>query len=348
MTDTKEAFEEWAEAHYVSPAFFKISGSDDYANEIIQNAWDAWQASRQALEGGAIAHVFPDDIKKLESSECTVNAYSVEMGDPDRGETVPLYTHPASADEPLHLDCDTCGKEMDYMPWHYATWSVRHVHACNECWPKVNPASAHAQKEIERWKMVAHDQAATISELQGLVHANHHEQVSVPKGWTIEPFDDGFGVEGISVLWPDNRGGAHLRANDPKNSIAQNLLYDLADALLFDSPASDRPSLGQRKAAQIGPVIGVLVQNQDGKVCSVTDLGRCTWLNQDVTGPGDGKTVRLSVHEYTAGSALEALKFYTECMQRRACGDPEPIEHHYAMQAIDELEALFPKQEPSQ
>ena len=109
-----------------------------------------------------------------------------------------------------------------------------------------------------------------------------------------------------------------------------------------------RPNLGQRKAAQIGPVIGVLVQNQDGKVCSVTDLGRCTWLNQDVTGPGDGKTVRLSVHEYTAGSALEALKFYTECMQRRACGDPEPIEHHYAMQAIDELEALFPKQEPSQ
>jgi hypothetical protein len=48
----------------------------------------------------ATAHVFPDDIKKLGSSECTVNAYSVEMGDPDRGETVPLYTHPASANAP--------------------------------------------------------------------------------------------------------------------------------------------------------------------------------------------------------------------------------------------------------
>ena len=43
----------------------------------------------------------------------------------------------------------------------------------------THPASA--QKEIERWKLVAHDQAETISELQGLVHANHHQQaVSVP------------------------------------------------------------------------------------------------------------------------------------------------------------------------
>ena len=60
--------------------------------------WIGWQASRQALEGEAIAHVFPDDIKKLGSSQCKVNAYSVEMGDPDRGITVPLYTHPASAE----------------------------------------------------------------------------------------------------------------------------------------------------------------------------------------------------------------------------------------------------------
>jgi hypothetical protein len=44
-----------------------------------------------------------------------------------------------------------------------------------------------------------------------------------------------------------------------------------------------RPSIGQRKAAQIGPFIGVLAQNQDGRVCAVTDMGRCTWLSEDVT-----------------------------------------------------------------
>lgn len=52
---------------------------------------------------------------------------------------------------------------------------------------------------------------------------------------------------------------------------------------------------------------------------------------------------RISVHENTAGISLEALKFYTEWMQRHACGDPEPIEHHYAMQAIEEIESLLPE-----
>ena len=47
-----------------------------------------------------------------------------------------------------------------------------------------------------------------------------------------------------------------------------------------------RPSLGQRKAAQIGQTIGVLAQNKEGRVCAVTDLGRCTWLSEDVTGAG--------------------------------------------------------------
>lgn len=37
-----------------------------------------------------IAHVFPDDLEKLQNSECAVTVYSVAMGDPDRGETVPL------------------------------------------------------------------------------------------------------------------------------------------------------------------------------------------------------------------------------------------------------------------
>jgi len=64
---------------------------------------------------------------------------------------------------------------------------------------------------------------------------------------------------------------------------------DLIITPLYAHPASAKPlTLGQRKAAQIGPVIGVLAQDQDGRVCAVTDLGRCTWLNQDVTGAGDG------------------------------------------------------------
>jgi hypothetical protein len=106
MSDSRAAFETFISSppHEEEILRFPDDGSSawpgSYKDPIVDLAWGAWQASRQALEGEATAHVFPDDIKKLGSSECTVNAYSVEMGDPGRGETVPLYTHPASANAP--------------------------------------------------------------------------------------------------------------------------------------------------------------------------------------------------------------------------------------------------------
>ena len=45
-----------------------------------------------------------------------------------------------------------------------------------------------------------------------------------------------------------------------------------------------RPALGLKKAGAIGELIGVLARKDDGKVAAVTDLGRVTWLNQDVDG----------------------------------------------------------------
>ena len=107
MSDERQAFEQ---LHAIPSGAIWCENRDVYIHKNysglvlhpINESWKAfcegalWQASRQALEGEATAHVFPDDIKKLGSSECTVNAYSVEMGDPDRGITVPLYTHPAS------------------------------------------------------------------------------------------------------------------------------------------------------------------------------------------------------------------------------------------------------------
>jgi len=54
-------------------------------------------------------------------------------------------------------------------------------------------------------------------------------------------------------------------------------------------PCEPRPSIGRRKAAQIGQTIGVLAQNQEGRVCAVTDMGRCTWLRENVTGEGNSQ-----------------------------------------------------------
>ena len=33
--------------------------------------------------------------------------------------------------------CDSCGKEVNYMPWHYSTKKERHLHSCDECWESI-------------------------------------------------------------------------------------------------------------------------------------------------------------------------------------------------------------------
>jgi len=41
-----------------------------------------------------VAWMYPDDLKRFETSEAYAEAYSIEMVSPTQGETVPLYTTP--------------------------------------------------------------------------------------------------------------------------------------------------------------------------------------------------------------------------------------------------------------
>lgn len=56
----------------------------------------------------------------------------------------PPQTRLSEKEEPFP-DCDTCGKSMSYMPWHYSKENNRHLHACDECWPESNPLSILAE-----------------------------------------------------------------------------------------------------------------------------------------------------------------------------------------------------------
>ena len=107
--------------------------------------------------------------------------------------------------------------------------------------------------------------------------------------------------------WETWQAGRHaIDSGEPLGYVAPRMLADIKagkyfgintreasrdDAIaLYTHPASThRLTLGQRKAAQIGQIIGVLVQTEPGKVTAVTDLGRCTSLNQDVTGSSPEK-----------------------------------------------------------
>ena len=261
MSHSRKTFEQAFLNQYTD---FERFENGEYMDDFLQHSWLGWQASRQALEGEVVAYKYWWKVSPRIEAVCKLEHLPTSGDDLI---VIPLYTHPTSGGVPegwkLVPILSTESMELAARDWGT---------------PNITPNEAG-----EVWDAMVE----VIPEPPKITDA----VASVPKGWTIEPFDDGFGVNGISVLWPGDRGGAHLRPNDPENSIAQNLLYDLAEALLCGSKPDECPSLGQRKAAQIGPVIGVLVQNQDGEVAAVTDMGRCTWLNQNVTGAGDGESV---------------------------------------------------------
>ena len=54
---------------------------------------------------------------------------------------------------------------------------------------------------------------------------------------------------------------------------------------------------------------------------------------------------RVSVHEYTARIALQALEEYAENLSIVAGWDYEPLEHHYAQQAIEDIQDKLTEKE---
>ena len=151
----------------------------------------------------------------------------------------------------------------------------------------------------------------------------------VPKGWKLVPVEPTTGMieaafDAFEVVKP-------MQYRD--GNEARKAVYT---AMISASPCGSQPTHarvyeydGSFECIDCGAQWGALHGNPK-------EPEHCTTTKTDE---------HITVHEYTARSSLDALKFYTEWMQRRACGDPEPIEHHYAMQAIDELEALLSKQE---
>jgi hypothetical protein len=57
---------------------------------------------------------------------------------------------------------------------------------------------------------------------------------------------------------------------------------------------------------------------------------------------------RINIHEYTAQMSLVALEFYVKENFKGFGDDQEPIEHHYAMKAMEEIDFLLSKLEQEQ
>ena len=116
---------------------------------------------------------------------------------------------------------------------------------------------------------------------------------AVPEGWKlvpVEPSNDmqeagcqGYmEADGNFLMHISSMGHAYKAMISASPCVSQSTKSSSQTDL---QRTDERPDLGQRKAAQVGKTIGVLAQNEDGEVCAVTDLGRVTWLPNDVVAP---------------------------------------------------------------
>ena len=63
-------------------------------NWISFPEWLSKHRPQPEVKQEPVAWMYPDDLKRFETSETFAQAYSIEMVSPTQGETVPLYTHP--------------------------------------------------------------------------------------------------------------------------------------------------------------------------------------------------------------------------------------------------------------
>ena len=187
MTNSRADFEQAVEKEWPSRWNFEREAAGDYCGEMVEDMFWAWQASRQALPGNPVAYIEGDDV------------YFEGQG--DINDYIRLHGKPLYADPVIYQGVE--GEPIAWVHEKVFGLGMKRFEGRTDCptgmWAVgmvplyTHPASA--QKDIERWKLVAHDQAETIGELQGLVHASHHEQASVPEGWKLVPVEPSSDME---------------------------------------------------------------------------------------------------------------------------------------------------------
>jgi hypothetical protein len=72
---------------------------EDAFNQVEQQSNLGKQILRDMKKQEPMAWMYPDDLKRFETSETFAQAYSIQVVSPTHGETIPLYLHPSEAFE---------------------------------------------------------------------------------------------------------------------------------------------------------------------------------------------------------------------------------------------------------
>jgi hypothetical protein len=103
------------------------------ALETLENLWrrdfdsgktiTAIKAALAQPEQEPVAYMYPADLKRFETSECFADAFSISVGSPTLGTTIPLYTSPPKrqplTDEQIEeiVDAHTSDDGQGYDIW---------------------------------------------------------------------------------------------------------------------------------------------------------------------------------------------------------------------------------------
>tara|TARA_R110000851_G_C13102500_1_gene568973 strand:+ start:38333 stop:39046 length:714 start_codon:yes stop_codon:yes gene_type:complete len=137
------------------------------------------------------------------------------------GEAVPVAEITIDRHGDAHFKACPNYLDLDQGTYQLYTHPAPQVAGLTETAIKSSPAYRALHREKEHLLGLLKDQAP---------------QVAVPEGWQIKQQEDG-----VTVLWPDSRGGVHVKTDCPYNLIAEDVLHDLAMAMLAATPAAPAP-----------------------------------------------------------------------------------------------------------
>jgi len=131
MSESRKAFEAWAKLAFPHMSLLKKGDTDKYVYKTANFACEAfcegeaWQASRQALEGEPVAWWDGDTSAAEDSFSFKSNGYY----------TIPLYTHPASRQAVSVPEWIKCS---DRLPDVLDVWIKMTDGSVVACWSKLN------------------------------------------------------------------------------------------------------------------------------------------------------------------------------------------------------------------
>jgi hypothetical protein len=181
MSIEREEFEQAVTDRWSDSYSFTRFGDEDYYDEVLEGMWRGWQASRQALDGEPVAW-WDGDMSAAEDS------FSFKS---NRCYTIPLYTHPASAQKEIERLQARVAELCDLIKYAQVKSGAC---MCGDNMQDHNQSSGHSPVDVWDHAVEQVDKGGTSEALilrkQAEAVQASRQAASVPDAWCVVTNDD--------------------------------------------------------------------------------------------------------------------------------------------------------------